>query len=131
MRHTHGVAIEQRVNAYLEQVREGRLAKADHCQRCGKPGHLRWHGSYLRSLIALGKKYFLPIKRLYCTLCEQTFALLPPFVAKWHRYAVEVIDFAINALKSTTFGRVAEQLMEEYQHYVAIETLYLWRIKFA
>ena len=125
------MAIEQRVQAYIDQLREGRLAKASHCQRCGKTGHLRWHGSYTRSLIALGKKYSLPIKRLYCTLCEKTFALLPEFVAKWHRYAVEVINFALKALKSMTFGKVAGRLMEEYQHYVAVETLYLWRIKFA
>lgn len=125
------MSIDKRVTAYMAEISNGSLPKVSHCRRCGKSGHLQWHGSYTRSLIALGKKYSLPIKRLYCTLCEKTFALLPPFVAKWHRYAVEVIHFAVKALKNLTFAEVAERLMDEYKHYVAIETLYLWRAKFA
>ena len=122
--------IHRQVASYLVQIQKGRLKKSDACRRCGQPGHLRWHGHYTRSLIVWAKTYLLPIKRLYCTLCRRTFGLLPVFIAKFHRYAQDVISSALKNLKRCTYEHVAGALAQRCQRYVATLTLYFWRRKF-
>lgn len=126
--------LESTINDYLQRFKEKRLPKPMACEVCKRPGHLRWHGSYTRSLIAFTKTYSVPILRLFCTHCRHTFALLPSFIVKFHRYAKEVIRTAIAWLKSHTFEAVAERLgnlRSERDGRLAILTLYLWRLKFA
>jgi hypothetical protein len=92
---------------------------------------LRWHGSYRRSLITLTQTVLIPIKRLFCCFCCHTFAVLPDFILKWHRYAKEVIKGAVRRLKHFTYDAVANWFMEKAQLDVAALTLYFWRKKFA
>ena len=119
------------VDHYLKKVREGKLAKPDRCAVCRNRCQLIWHGSYRRSVIALARTWIIPVKRLYCHLCRRTFALLPSFVVKFHRYARETITFALRALRSRTFEAVADLFMERGQREVAPLTFYFWRRKFA
>jgi hypothetical protein len=95
---------------------------------------LRWHGSYVRRLITLVNTYSLPIRRLFCSRCRHTFALIPSFIVKFHRYAKEIIQRAFNWLKTLTFDAVAERLSNDClareNHNLAPLTLYLWRRKF-
>ena len=95
---------------------------------------MRWHGSYVRSLIALAATYSIPVRRLFCTLCRHTFALLPSFLIKFHRYAKEVITTALHWLRTRTIEAVAElltnHLMAGKEHNLATVTLHLWRRKF-
>lgn len=85
----------------------------------------------MRTLITLAQTYSLPIKRLLCAFCRRTFALLPVFVQKFHRYAKELIRRALRLLKSRTYEAVADWFVEEGPRYVAVLTLYFWRRKFA
>jgi len=125
------LSIDEKLQRYLTCLREKRLPKPVSCESCSRLGHLRWHGSYRRSLITLTQTVLIPIKRLLCVLCGHTFALLPEFVAKWHRYAREVITAALRQLKRRTYDAVANWLMEKAQLDVATLTLYFWRKKFA
>lgn len=81
------------------------------------------------------KIYTLPIQRLLCTLCHHTFAWLPSFILKFHRYAQEVIHTALAWLKSRTFSAVAEAIANRFpepkEPALAPLTLYFWRRKFA
>jgi hypothetical protein len=126
--------LESKINDYLEGFKKKRPAKPDTCEVCKRCDCLRWHGSYVRDLIALAKTYSIPIRRLFCTLCRHTFALLPSFIVKFHRYAKDVIQTALAWLKSHTFESTVEhlvnRLMTGREHNLAAVTLYLWRRKF-
>lgn len=126
--------MERDIEAYAARFHEERPAKPNRCRRCGCGGPLHWHGRYVRRLITLTKIHALPIRRLFCTLCRRTFALLPPFVVKFHHYAKEVIDTALAWLKSRTYHSVAESidngLVETERRGLATLTLYFWRRRF-
>jgi hypothetical protein len=81
-------------------------------------------------VITLARTWIIPIKRLFCRLCRHTFALLPSFLVKFHRYGRETIKQALQALRSRTFEAVAGLFMERAHLDVAPLTLYLWRRKF-
>lgn len=128
------MSIDSRIENYRLRLQEKRLVKPGCCQACKRPGRLRWHGSYARTLIATGKTYTLMIKRLLCILCGHTFGLLPDFVMKFHRYAKEIIRTALRWLKTRTYEAVVEllanqSLAPENQN-IATLTLYFWRRKF-
>ena len=88
----------------------------------------------MRTLITMTMIYRLPIKRVLCTLCRHTFAWLPSFVVKFHRYAKEVILTALHWLKTLTYEAVTDllvnRLMGDQEHNLATVTLHLWRRKF-
>jgi len=127
--------MERAIEAYAARFHEERPAKPGRCQRCGHRGPLHWHGHYVRRLITRTKIHALPIRRLFCTLCRRTFALLPPFVVKFCHYAKEVIDTALAWLKSRTYHSVAESiangLVEQEHRGLATLTLYFWQRRFA
>ena len=123
--------IDEQIRNYLACLQEGRLAKPVCCQLCGRSGRLRWHGTYVRTLITLAQTHTLPVKRVLCAFCRRTFAHLPIFVEKFHRYAKELIRRALRLLKSRTYEAVADWFMDRGQRYVAVLTLYFWRRKFA
>jgi len=126
--------LETEIDDYLRSFQEKRLAKPAQCRICKQQGYLRWHGSYVRQLIALANTYSVPIRRLLCSRCRHTFALLPSFIAKFHRYAKEIIQRALDWLKTLTFDVVADRLSNDClareNHSLAPLTLYLWRRKF-
>jgi len=126
--------IETQIDVYVRHFHNKQLVKPGQCQRCKQAGGLRWHGSYTRGLIALAKTYSVPIRRLFCSLCRHTFAFLPSFIVKFHRYAREVIRTATAWLGTHTFEAVAERLdnlRNEHESRLATLTLYFWRRKFA
>ena len=132
---TTGIAIEQtierKVEDYLSHLEGKLIQKPERCEVCGHAGPLRWHGSYMRSLITLGRTYALPVKRLLCALCGHTFALLPEFVVKFHHYARTAILHAVRMLASRTYEAVADMFAPQGERCIAILTLHLWRRKFA
>lgn len=123
------------VGRYIEKVRASTLAKPACCRVCGKGRRLNWHGTYRRSLITLTQTLIIPVKRLYCRLCRHTFALLPSFVVKFHRYAGDIIRSALRSLKTRTYEAVAEAIANGFAQPrkvdIATLTLHLWRRKFA
>lgn len=127
---TAGTSIDDQVRAYVACVQEGRVAKPACCKLCGQPGRLRWHGTYLRTLITLAQTHILPVKRVLCAFCRHTFAHLPVFVVKFHRYAKGLIRQALRLLKARTYEAVADWFVEQGQRYVAVLTLHFWRRKF-
>lgn len=127
--------MEREIEDYVARFRKGRLPKPCRCQRCRGCGPLHWHGHYVRRVITLSKAHSLPVRRLFCTLCRHTFALLPAFVVKFCHYAKEVIDTALAWLKSRTYQSVAESIAngldEQKDRALSTLTLYFWRRRFA
>ena len=124
-------ALERRVKHYLVRLEGNLLEKPSHCRVCSHAGVLRWHGSYVRSLITLARTYALPVKRLLCVFCGHTFALLPEFVLKFHRYAKATILHAVRMLGLRTYEAVAGMFVGQGERCIAILTLHLWRRRFA
>lgn len=81
-------------------------------------------------MITLARTYILPVKRVLCALCRRTFAHLPAFVEKFHRYARSLIRHVLRRLKAQTYDAVADWFVEQGQRYVAVLTLHFWRRKF-
>jgi hypothetical protein len=128
------MAVDEKIASYLSRLQGGRRPKPAACQLCQGIGHLRRHGHYERTLITMTKIYTLPIQRLLCTLCRHTFAWLPDFIVKFHRYAKEVIRTALAWLKSHTFHAVAEAIANRFpepkEPALSPLTLFYWRRKF-
>ncbi len=89
----------------------------------------------MRKIITLVGAYCLPIKRLFCPLCKHTFALLPKFIEKFHRYGKDVITFALKKLKKLSYYKVADMLAamltDAGEIYIDVLTLYNWEKKFS
>ena len=124
---------EQVIKEYLSAYEQGKLEKPDRCEVCGRKSELIWHAKYRRKLISFLGIYEIPIRRLLCPLCKNTFALLPDFIAKYRRYAKSIIVYAVAALKKKiSFYDLADQLaemMEALDRYVDYSTLYRWQMR--
>lgn len=126
------MAIQRKIQTYLRRLQKKSLPKPSVCPNCRASGGLRWHGHYVRQLIAIATTYSLLIQRISCDNCGQTTGLLPDFVLKFHRYAKEVITLALRKLKTHTYESVAELLISLTQRdNLATLTLYFWRKKLA
>jgi len=117
------------IKKYLNDLKKGRIKKPDCCEICGKETGLIWHAKYTRKLITLNGIYELPIRRLYCSHCKHTFALLPKFIEKFYLYGKDVVVFAVTKLKKHTYEHVAGVLYE-ISIEIAINTLSNWNRKF-
>lgn len=124
------MSVELQIQSYIRSLQERHLRKPRLCKVCLEQKPLRWHGFYERTLITLTKTFTLAVRRILCVRCGQTFGLLPNFIVKFHRYAKEVIRFALQQLKSQTYESVLNLLMERGGHQLASLTLYFWRRKF-
>jgi hypothetical protein len=92
---------------------------------------LSWHANYTRGLITLSGRYDISIKRLFCPLCKHTFALIPEFIEKFHRYAKDVITFVLERIKKfISYKNIADKLMDKCGLNIDILTLYKWKKKF-
>ena len=120
--------IEYRIQLYLRRFQDKQLSKPTHCQVCRKPGPLRWHGGYVRTLITRAKIHRLPIRRLLCAACHRTFAFLPDFICKFRRYAKTIIRYAVKKLATHTYDAVTDLLSQALPHTnLATRTLHYWR----
>jgi len=115
---------------YLKDFENKKLKKPCRCEKCGRKSRLIWHAKYVRKIITLFGVYNLPVKRLMCPLCKHTFALLPEFIQKFHRYAKDFIAFALEKLRKFAFSEVMGKL-DKFMEDAAISpiTLYKWKNK--
>ena len=131
VRNTEGL-----IKQYLEDFEAGKLRKPERCEHCGRRCNLHWHATYIRTLITLFQKYDrFPIKRLFCPLCEHTFALIPAFIRKFCRYGIDVIASAIREFrKKIKRLKVLDRLagmMAAVDTYIELTTLYRWKKKYS
>jgi hypothetical protein len=123
------------IKRYKKEVETGRSKKPDRCSVCHRECALWWHDEYIRKLVTLCGVYEIPIKRLYCPLCKHTFALIPEFIEKFHRYAKDVIEYALKELKKLSHKKVAEKIAiildtEVYETFIGPATIYNWEKEF-
>lgn len=118
------------IKKYQSDFKAERIEKPECCEVCGNKTNLTWHAEYKRKLITLNGTYELPIRRLYCTHCKHTFALLPKFIEKFYRYGKDIIIFAVKELKKHTYDHVAGELLNKISIEIAMNTFSKWNRKF-
>src|SRR5436190_9712354 len=120
--------MDQQIERFRLAVQENRLPKPRRCLLCQEPDNLHWHGDYPRSLITWAQEVQLLIKRLFCKSCRHTFACLPNFIVKFHRYAKSIIFYALKKLATMTHDAVIDELVQAVPHCnLATRTLYFWQ----
>ena len=123
--------IEDQVKRYERQLEDGQLSKPERCAVCKRKSKFYAHGQYVRQLITPRQNYTITIRRLFCTICEHTFGLLPSFVAKFHRYSKNFIETVLKKLKFLSYEKAADWVMENWERYISPLTLVFWKRKFA
>ena len=123
------------IKQYLEAFEAGKLKKPDRCAKCGRCGKLVCHAKYSREVILLCGIYRIPIKRIFCRLCKHTFAMIPVFIEKYHRYGKEIIELALKEFKRykaeiEKISDILADLMVSADRYMETSTLYRWKKKF-
>ena len=128
------VRIEIELNRYLYNVNNNRIKKPDICEKCNKRGTLIWWSKYKRNLVTFEKVFTnVPIKRIRCNACGDTFCVLPKFILKFCRYGKDIIIFAITELKKSTYEEVAGKILLRLSEgiEIAVHTLILWKRKYS
>ena len=94
------------------------------CPSCGTYGRMKAHDSYWRFLIDYDgtvQENIVRIKRVICTICDSTHALLPDVLVPHKSFC---ILFILKVLKEYFHTRAATAICNKYS--IAVSTLYAW-----
>jgi len=115
-----------RINDSDEELLDAATPSFDSCPACGAQGCCSPHASYTRWLISIHHgvrvEDLLTIKRVICTSCGCTHALLYDVLIPYGSYSLRFILYVLRAYLNRT-GTVAA-LCEQFS--IAVSTLYAW-----
>ena len=80
------------VQHYAEAFGDLRFPRPSACPQCATPGHFVGHGSYGRTVTDPTQTVAIRVKRLLCTVCRHTVALLPTFCLPFRHYQTATIQ---------------------------------------
>jgi hypothetical protein len=80
------------VQHYRRQFAQLVFPRPKTCPRCAADDHLIGHGSYSRHVCDHNQALAIRVKRLLCTACRHTVALLPSFCLPHRHYLAAVIQ---------------------------------------
>lgn len=86
------VNLSDDVQRYAEEFAELLFPRPASCPQCGAPGKLVGHGSYPRAVTTPTDAVAIRVKRLLCTACRHTLALLPSFCLPFRHYQTATIQ---------------------------------------
>ncbi|MCF6094017.1 DUF6431 domain-containing protein [Microaerobacter geothermalis] len=86
----------QTLASYAKQGRNNHFPDFHQCPACKAQNRLKRHGFYERNALEDGVSYRIPICRLKCRSCNQTFSLLPDFLIPYFQYT---LSFVMKRLK--------------------------------
>jgi Domain of unknown function (DUF6431) len=92
------------VQRYAEKFADFVFPRLPICPLCAAPGHVVGHGSYPRTVTEPTHTQTIPVKRLLCTACRHTLALLPTFCLPFRHYRTAAIQ---TVLTLRTEGRAS------------------------
>ena len=98
-----------------------------HCPKCKAKGRLNYHDSYGRDLVAYEngsvQENLIAIRRVYCSSCETTSAILPDVIVPHKSYS---ILFILCVLRAYFFKEMPVAAL--CSHYgIGVATLYAWK----
>jgi transposase len=114
----------------FESATSSFIASEATCPKCGANGWSVEHDSYARNLIDFDSKSgviesLVSARRLKCTSCGGTHALLPDSVVPRRSYG---IVFILKALKAYFFSHAVTKVCKKYR--ISSSTLYEWRDRY-
>jgi transposase-like protein len=75
------------------------------CPRCNECTKIIRHGYYYRRAIdAAGEQHLIPIRRFRCKTCKKTFSYLPPFLARYKPFCIQVVCPILETYVTTTLS---------------------------
>lgn len=77
---------------YISQLKVWQIYQS--CPKCGSKAIIGW-GRYFRKCITLNGIELIPIRRFRCKYCLKTFSYLPPFLIRYKRIYLSVIEAGI------------------------------------
>lgn len=92
------------VQRYAAEFADFVVPRPSLCPQCAAPGHLIGHGSYARTVTDTTHTQPIQVKRLLCTACRHTLALLPTFCLPFRHYRTAAIQ---TVLTLRTEGRAS------------------------
>ncbi len=116
------------INKYLKDFEHKKLEVIGFCPCC--EGKLWKHASYKRSLLYKKKIYIISIRRMRCSLCRQTFSLIPCFVTPWMTIANHIREYMGRWLFSgIPLSHLPEKLSSIQISVLSLRTLYRWKAR--
>ena len=80
------------VQRYQREFDQRAFHRPKNCPQCAAAKHLIGHGSYPRRVCDQHQAFAIRVKRLLCTACRHTIALLPSFCLPYRHYLAAVIQ---------------------------------------
>jgi len=80
------------VQRYAQQFAGFVFPQLPPCPACAEAGHMIGHGSYPRTVCAPSQAIAIRVKRVRCTACQHTCALLPTFCLPFRHYATATMQ---------------------------------------
>jgi transposase-like protein len=75
------------------------------CPRCKEHVKIIRHGYYYRRAIdTAGEGHLIPIRRFRCKSCKKTFSYLPPFLARYKPFCIQVVSPILETYLTTTLS---------------------------
>lgn len=101
-----------------------------HCPNCRTKGRLSFYPSYERNLVGYGngsvQENRVTIRRVYCSSCETTSAILPDIIVPYKTYS---LLFILHVLKAYFFRKGSVPAL--CAHFgIAAATLYAWKMRY-
>jgi ribosomal protein S27AE len=114
---------------FNEQYKQFKLHNT-RCPACGTVGRLGYHCDYGRNLVAYEDGAVKPdrvsIKRVWCSSCGRTSAILPDVIVPYKQYSIMFILCVLKAyyFRTETVTALCERFC------IAVQTLYGWKKRY-
>ena len=98
-----------------------------HCPKCKAKGHLSFHDNYGRNLVTYENEHVqenhIIIRRVYCSSCDKTSAILPDIIVPHKSYSILFILYVMKVyfFKTMTVAALCSHFG------ISVATLYAWK----
>lgn len=118
------------INRYCKEINNREL-NIPPCPRCSRKLRRHTNRSVLRNVVVRKRVYRIPIIRLRCPRCDETFSLIPSFVTPYNSYANYIREFVgrwvLSGIPMTHILRFLTAI-EDFA-IVSLRTLHRWKRK--
>jgi hypothetical protein len=115
------------IKRYMKDFQYVQLKVVD-CPCCKRK--LWKHATYQRTLLFKRKIYIIPIRRMRCSSCRETFSLMPFFVTPWMTFANHIREYMGRWLfLGVPLSHLPEKLSSIQISILSLRTLYRWKAR--
>lgn len=112
------------IKRYMKNIQD--LSLEIDCPCCDR--RLGKHATYRRNLLFKQRTYRIPVQRMRCPACRQTFSLIPFFITPWMPFANHIREWRL-LFAGFPLSRLPEKLSSIHVSMVSLRTLYRWKAR--